>query len=94
MHPFIEQHRARIRALAACYGIDEVRVFGSMARGDAHADSDIDLLVALPPGKSGLALGGLLMDVQELTQRKVDVVTEAGLHPALRERILREAHPL
>jgi hypothetical protein len=94
MHPFIEQHRARIRALATRYGIDEVRVFGSMARGDAHADSDIDLLVALPPGKSGLALGGLLMDVQELTQRKVDVVTEAGLHPALRERILREAHPL
>ncbi len=91
MHPLIEQHRTTIRALAAKRGIENVRVFGSMARGDAGADSDIDLLVSLPPGRSGLALGGLLMDVQDLTQRKVDVVTEAGLHPALRERVLREA---
>jgi predicted nucleotidyltransferase len=94
MHPLIEQHRAAIRALAARYDIADVRVFGSMARDDADGDSDIDLLVSLPPGKSGLVLGGLLMDVQELTRRKVDVVTPAGLHPALRERILREAHPL
>ena len=79
MHPLIEQHRATIRALASKRGIENVRVFGSMARGDAGADSDIDLLVSLPPGCSGLALGGLLMDVQDLTQRKVDVVTEAGL---------------
>ena len=91
MHPLIEQHRAAIRTLAACRGIENVRVFGSMARGDAGNDSDIDLLVSLPPGRSGLALGGLLMDVQDLTHRKVDVVTEAGLHPALRERVLREA---
>ncbi|CRI66788.1 Predicted nucleotidyltransferase (fragment) [Thiocapsa sp. KS1] len=94
MHSLIEQHREAIRALAANRGIENVRVFGSMARGDADADSDIDLLVSLPPGRSGLALGGLLMDVQDLTQRKVDVVTEAGLHPALRERVLREACPL
>ena len=94
MHPLIEQHRAAIRAIAARRGIEDVRVFGSMARGDADADSDIDLLVTLPPGRSGLALGGLLMEVQALTHRQVDVVTEAGLHPALRERILREAHAL
>ncbi|MEY6433635.1 nucleotidyltransferase family protein [Thioalkalicoccus limnaeus] len=91
MHPLIEQHRAAIRALAARHGIENVRVFGSMARGDAGADSDIDLLVSLPPGRSGLALGGLLMDVQDLTHRKVDLVTEASLHPALRDRVLREA---
>lgn len=91
MEPLIEHHRTPSRALAARYGIDDVRVFGSMARGDADGDSDIDLLVSLPPGKRGLVLGGLLMDVQDPTQRKVDVVTEAGLHPALRERILREA---
>lgn len=94
MHPLIERHRAAIRALAARRGIQNVRVFGSMARDDADDSSDIDLLVTLPPGKSGLALGGLLLDVQELTQRRVDVVTEASLHPALRERILREAFPL
>jgi uncharacterized protein len=94
MHPLIEQHRARIRALAARYGVENVRVFGSMARDEADADSDLDLLVSLAPGRSGLALGGLLMDIQDLTHRKVDVVTEAGLHPAIRERVLREAQSL
>ena len=94
MHPLVESHRAQILALAARYGIENVRVFGSMARDDADDDSDIDLLVSLRPGKSGLALGGLLMDVQDLVKRKVDVVTEGGLHPALRERVLREARPL
>lgn len=96
MHPFIEQHRRAIRALAARRGIENVRVFGSMAQGDIDVDSqsDIDLLVSLPSGRSGLALGGLLMDVQELTQRKVDVVTEASLSSSLRDRILREAQLL
>jgi predicted nucleotidyltransferase len=94
MHTLIESHRDQILAVAARYGIEQVRVFGSMARGDADADSDIDLLVSLPDGVSGLALGGLLMDVQELLHRRVDVLTEASLHPALRERILKEAEPL
>ena len=94
MHPLIETHRAEIRALAEHRGIRDVRVFGSMARGDADETSDVDLLVTLPSGRTGLALGGLLMDVQKLLQRRVEVVTERGLHPALRERILREAEPL
>lgn len=94
MHPLIEAHRSEIRALAEHRGIRDVRVFGSMARGDADETSDVDLLVTLPSGRTGLALGGLLMDVQKLLQRRVEVVTERGLHPALRERILREAEPL
>ena len=94
MHALIEAHRSEIRALAEHRGIRDVRVFGSMARGDADETSDVDLLVTLPSGRTGLALGGLLMDVQKLLQRRVDVVTERGLHPALRERILREAEPL
>ena len=94
MHPLIETHRAEIRALAEHRGIRDVRVFGSMARGDADETSDVDLLVTLPSGRTGLALGGLLMDVQKLLQRRVEVVTERGLHPALRERILGEAEPL
>jgi predicted nucleotidyltransferase len=94
MHPLIEAHRDEIRVLARRQGIYDVRVFGSMARGDADENSDVDLLVTLPPGKSGLALGGLLMDVEELLHRRVDLVTEAALHPALRERVLREAQPL
>ena len=94
MHPLIEAHRSEILALAERHGIHDVRVFGSMARGDADADSDVDLLVSLSPGKTGLALGGLLMDVQDLLQRRVDVVTEGCLHPALRDRVLEEAEPL
>lgn len=94
MHPLIESHRSEIRSLAKHYGIENVRVFGSMARGDANDTSDVDLLVSLPHGKSGLALGGLLMDVQDLLQRRVDVVTESCLHPALRDQVLNEAQPL
>lgn len=62
-----------------------------MARDDARADSDVDLLVTLAPVTSALALGGLLMDAQELLGRHVGVVTEAGLHPALRDRVLIDA---
>jgi len=94
MHPLVKQHREQILALAQRRGIENVRVFGSMARGDADEASDVDLLVSLPRGKSGLALGGLLMDVQNLVQRRVDVVSDRGLHPALRDRILSEAVPL
>ncbi len=65
-----------------------------MARGDADDSSDVDLLVSLPPDKTGLALGGLLADVQDLLHRRVEVVTERALHPALRNRVLREAQPL
>jgi len=75
-------------------GMVSLRVFGSMSRGDARDDSDVDLLVALAPGTSALALGGLLLDAQELLGRRVDVVTEASLHPALRERVLADAVPL
>ena len=88
MHALIESHRAEIRALARRHGFQEVRVFGSMARGDADEGSDVDLLVTLPVGKTGLALGALLMDVQDLQGRRVDAVTENCLHPALRNRVL------
>ena len=94
MHAIIEQNRAKILALAERHGVADVRVFGSMARGDADATSDVDLLVSLSSGKTGLALGALLMDVQDLLQRRVEVLTEKSLHPALRENVLREAEPL
>ena len=94
MHPLIEQHRAEILALAKRHGVRDVRVFGSMARGDANDASDVDLLVSLPPERTGLALGGLLMDLQDLLRRRVDVVTERSLHPAFRERVLDEAQAL
>lgn len=91
MHPLIETHRSALRSLAQTRGVTNVRVFGSMARGDADDHSDVDLLVTLAPGVSGLALGGLLMDAQALLGRRVDVVTEQGLHPAMRSDVLAEA---
>lgn len=94
MDSMIEQYRAEILALAKRHGIWDVRVFGSMARGEANDTSDVDLLVYLPPERTGLALGGLLMDVQDLLQRRVEVVTEKSLHPAIRDRVLKEAQPL
>ena len=71
-----------------------VRVFGSMSRADGDDTSDVDLLVNLAPGTSALALGGLLLDAQDLLGRRVDVVTEAALHPDLRDRVLASAVPL
>lgn len=94
VHPLIETHRAQLLALARRRGVTGVRVFGSMSRGDAGEHSDVDLLVTLAPGTSALALGGLLLDAQELLGRRVDVVTEASLHPALRARVLADAVPL
>ena len=94
MHALIETHRDELLALARKRGITGVRVFGSMSRGDGNDSSDVDLLVTLPPGTSGLALGGLLLDAQELLGRRVDVVTEASLHPALREQVMASAVPL
>ncbi len=94
MHPLVELYRDEILALADRHGVRNVRVFGSMARGEADERSDVDLLVTLPPDKTGLALGDLLMDVQDLLQRRVDLVTEGALHPTLRDRVLQEAQPL
>ena len=65
-----------------------------MSRDDGSENSDVDLLVTLAPGTSALALGGLLLDAQELLGRRVDVVTEASLHPAVRERVIGDAVPL
>ena len=94
MHPLIETHRVELLALARRRGVTGVRVFGSMSRGDGSDNSDVDLLVTLAPGTSGLALGGLLLDAQELLGRRVDVVTEASLHPALRDSVVAGADPL
>ncbi len=94
MHALIEPHREQLLSPARRRGVTSVRVFGSMVRGDDREDSDVDLLVTLAPGASALALGGLLLDAEELLGRRVDVVTEASLHPELRDRVLADAVPL
>ena len=72
-------------------GAYNIRVFGSVARGEADEKSDIDFIVEMEPGRSLLDLGGLLMDLQEILGRDVDVVTERGLNPRIRDRVLSEA---
>ena len=90
MHVLIESCRSEIRAMAERHGFHDVRVFGPMARRGVDEHSDLDLLVTLPTGKTGLALDALLMDVQDLLGRRVDVVTEGCLHPSVRSRVLKE----
>lgn len=87
----LKHHRAEVLRLAAKHGATDVRVFGSVARGDADESSDIDFLVRMMPGRSLFDIGGLLMDLQDLLGRRVDVVTEGGLRPRTRERVLRDA---
>jgi len=86
--------RQEILSVARRYGARNVRVFGSVARGEAHSGSDIDFLVDLEPGRSLFDLGGLLFDLQELLGVEVDVVTEKGLRARIRDQVLREAIPL
>ncbi len=83
-----------ILRIAAQYGARNLRVFGSVARGDDRAYSDVDLLVDMDPDRSLLDIVGLGQDLEELLDRKVDVLTGASLHPALRDRILAESRPL
>jgi len=88
------QKRDEILSLARQRGAKNVRVFGSVARNEARADSDIDILIDLDPDRSLLDVGGLAMDLSLLLDRPVDVVTEVGLRERIRSRVLREARPL
>lgn len=87
----LQTRREEILRVAQKYGAFNVRVFGSVARGEADAESDIDFLVDMEPGRSLFDMGGLLTDLQTMPGRAVDVVTEKGLRERIRERVLREA---
>ena len=87
----LREKRSEIIELARARGASRVRVFGSVARGEACEGSDIDFIVDLEPGRSLFDLGGLLMDLRDLLQRDVDVVTESGLRPRVAERVLADA---
>jgi len=90
----LKDRRDAILEVARRHGAHTIRVFGSVARGEADSESDVDFLVDLEPGRSVFDQGGLLIDLQNLLGRKVDVVTEAGLRPRIRARVLAEAVPL
>jgi len=91
----IAENRDAILALAAKHGATDVRIFGSVARGDDDETSDIDVLVKMERGRSLFDQGGLLMDLRDLLGCNVDVITEhKDMRPHFRESVLREAVPV
>jgi len=90
----LRDKRREIYGVAARHGVKEIRLFGSCARGDAGRDSDVDLLVETEAVTSSWFPAGLILDLEDLLGRRVDVVTLKGLSPLLRDRVLREAVPL
>ena len=86
--------REEILEAAARHGARNVRVFGSVARGEAGPSSDVDFVVQLEIGRSLLDHAALILEIKEILGREVDVVTERGLRPRLRNRVLGEAVPL
>ena len=94
INALLQQKREEILRIAAQHGARNIRVFGSVARGEAGPESDIDFLVELEPGRSLLDHAALLLDLEQLLGRKVDVATERSLKERIRVRVLREAVPL
>jgi predicted nucleotidyltransferase len=90
----IEERRDDILDIAARHGACNVRVFGSVARGDDTPDSDVDFLVDVGPTTSSWFPAGLILDLERILNRHVEIVTERALNPHIRERVLHEAIPL
>ncbi len=94
LNKLLQEKREDILRIAKEYGASNIRIFGSVARGESDAKSDIDLLVDLEQGRNLMDLGGLLMDLQDLLDHKVDVATEEILRAHIREPVLKEVIPL
>lgn len=87
----LRSHREEILAIAGRHRVHGIRVFGSVARGEARPGSDVDLVVEFEPGASLLDHGGLIMDLQDALGCKVDIVSARGLRDRLRSRVEAEA---
>ncbi len=94
INDLLNDKREEIMHLAVKYGARNIRIFGSAARGEASPESDIDFLVTIEKGRSLLDVIGLSQDLEELMGRKVDVITDGGISPYLRDKIYSEAIPL
>ena len=86
--------RQDILRIAAKHGVQRIRVFGSVARGEAGPQSDVDFLIEVGSQHSPFFPGGLVMDLEALLGRRVDVVEPDGLYPPLKAAVLQEAVPL
>ncbi|MGA3117159.1 MAG: nucleotidyltransferase family protein [Syntrophobacteraceae bacterium] len=94
LEDLLKEKRKEIHALAGRHGARNVRVFGSVATGEAGPESDIDLLVKMDDDRSLLDVSGLALDLRALIGVKVDVVSEDAIYWLLRRKILKEARPL
>jgi predicted nucleotidyltransferase len=94
LEELLREKRQEILEIAAKHGAYNVRIFGSVARGEADEKSDVDILVESGPETSSWFPAGLIIDLKELLGCEVDVVTEAGLRPRIKARVLKEAIPL
>jgi len=90
----LKGHRGDLLRIAKAHGVTQVRVFGSVARGEAGPDSDLDLLVDLEPQRSLLDLIAFEQELAEALDVRVDALTDGSLHERIRERVLAEARPL
>ena len=90
----LQERRDDLLAIAAKHGAFNARVFGSVARGEERPDSDVDFLVDVEPTTSSWFPAGLMLDLEQILGRQVEIVTEKGLNPHLRDHVLREAVPL
>jgi hypothetical protein len=90
----LHEKRDDIQRIAARHGAYNLRVFGSVARGEAGPESDIDILIDVGPTTSSWFPTGLMLDLEDLLGRRVEVITEKALNPELRDHVLREAIPL
>jgi len=94
LEDLLRQKREQVLEIATRHGATNVRVFGSAAKGTAGRESDLDLLVDVLPEHSAWFPAGLILDLEELLEREVDVVTEEALHWYIRDQVLAEAVPL
>lgn len=90
----LREQRDQILRLAASYGASNVRVFGSLARGEARSESDVDLLVDLAPGQSLLAWSALWQELESMVGARIDLAISSDLRPSVRAALLAEAIPL
>jgi predicted nucleotidyltransferase len=89
-----EEIKQRILTILRQHDVMRAAIFGSFATGTARDESDLDILIEFGSDKSLLDLAGLKVDLEEILDREVDVVTYRGLHPRIRERVLREQVPI
>ncbi len=87
----IQQYRQEILSVAKKHGVTSIKLFGSFARGEENEKSDVDFLVEMEKDRSLLDIGGLVMDLQDLLHRTIDVVEPNGLHSLIRDEVLKEA---